>query len=97
MIPEGCPFVSFKCLPIESLYQILNRDTICAKIRLFSIIDNRNQGGNDLARSHFQFKKRQKELAKKKKQEQKRQRKLEKNSDTLEENPDQAQEDTESS
>jgi hypothetical protein len=41
-----------------------------------------------LARSHYQFKKRQKELAKKKKQELKRQRKLEKNIERTEENPD---------
>ena len=34
--------------------------------------------GDEMARSHFQFKKRQKELEKKKKQELKRQRKLEK-------------------
>ena len=36
-----------------------------------------NQKGNAMAKSHYQFKKRQKELAKKKKKEEKRQRKLE--------------------
>ncbi len=36
-----------------------------------------NQKGNAMAKSHYQFKKRQKELAKKKKQDEKRQRKLE--------------------
>jgi hypothetical protein len=37
-----------------------------------------SQGGDRLARSNYQFKKRQKELAKKKKQEQKRQNKVDK-------------------
>jgi len=36
-----------------------------------------DQEGNAMAKSHYQFKKRQKELAKKKKKEEKRQRKLE--------------------
>jgi len=36
-----------------------------------------DQEGNAMAKSHYQFKKRQKELAKKKKKEGKRQRKLE--------------------
>ncbi len=36
-----------------------------------------DQKGNAMAKSHFQFQKRQKELAKKKKKEEKRQRKLE--------------------
>ena len=35
-----------------------------------------DQKGNTMAKSHFQFQKRQKELAKKKKKEEKRQRKL---------------------
>ena len=35
-----------------------------------------DQKGNAMAKSHYQFKKRQKELAKKKKKEEKRQRKL---------------------
>ncbi|MFZ0133792.1 MAG: hypothetical protein WAK95_14725 [Desulfobacterales bacterium] len=41
-----------------------------------------------MARSNFQFNKRQKELAKKKKKEEKRQRKLEKNAAKTEENAD---------
>ncbi len=41
-----------------------------------------------MARSNFQFNKRQKELAKKKKKEEKRQRKLEKNAAKTEENVD---------
>ena len=49
-----------------------------------------------MARSHFQFKKRQKELEKKKKQEQKRQRKLEKKNIDSEENPNQPPDDGES-
>ncbi len=49
---------------------------------LFSVISDlidpaSDQKGYAMAKSHYQFKKRQKELAKKKKQEEKRQRKLE--------------------
>ena len=45
-----------------------------------------------MAKSHYQFKKREKELAKKKKQDLKRQRKLEKNNLGSEENLDPSQE-----
>ncbi len=55
------------------------------------IIKNNSQGGNKLARSNYNFKKRQKELARKKKQEEKRQRKLDKKTIKIEENPDQSQ------
>jgi len=44
-----------------------------------------------LARSNYQFNKRQKELARKKKKEQKRQRKLDKNTIKSEEDPNQSQ------
>jgi len=49
---------------------------------LFPVISNlidpsTYQKGNAMAKSYYQFKKRQKELAKKKKKEEKRQRKLE--------------------
>ncbi len=44
-----------------------------------------------MARSNYNFKKRQKELARKKKQEEKRQRKLNKKTITSEENPTQSQ------
>ncbi len=44
-----------------------------------------------MARSNYNFKKRQKELARKKKQEEKRQRKLDKKTIKIEENPDQSQ------
>jgi hypothetical protein len=54
------------------------------------------QKGDDMARSHFQFKKRQKELEKKKKKEMKRQRKLEKKNSESEENSDQSPVDEES-
>ena len=50
---------------------------------------NTNPGGSQLARSNFQFKKRQKELARKKKKEEKRKIKLEKNTTPSEENQDQ--------
>jgi hypothetical protein len=43
-----------------------------------------------LARSNYQFNKRQKELARKKKKDQKRQRKLDKKTIKPEENPDQS-------
>jgi len=49
-----------------------------------------------LARSNYQFQKRQKELARKKKKEQKRQRKLDKNTIKPEENPDPSQDASES-
>ena len=58
---------------------------------LIVIIKNNSQGGNKLARSNYQFNKRQKELARKKKKEQKRQRKLDKNTIKSEENPNQSQ------
>lgn len=41
-----------------------------------------------MAKSHFQFKKRQKELARKKKKEQKRQAKLSKKEQNMEDGPD---------
>ena len=44
-----------------------------------------------MARSNYQFNKRQKELARKKKKEEKRQRKLDKNFIKSEENPNQSQ------
>ena len=54
-------------------------------------IKNNRQGGHKLARSNYQFNKRQKELARKKKKEEKRQRKMDKNTIKPEENPDQSQ------
>jgi len=54
------------------------------------IIKNNSQGGNKLARSNYQFNKRQKELARKIKKENKRQRKLDKDTITSEENPNQS-------
>jgi hypothetical protein len=43
-----------------------------------------------MAKSHYQWEKRQRDLAKKKKQEEKRQRKMEKSKIKSRENPDQA-------
>ena len=57
---------------------------------LVAIIKNNSQGGDKLARSNYQFNKRQKELARKKKKEQKRQRKLDKNIIKSEEDPNQS-------
>jgi len=48
-----------------------------------------------MAKSHFSFKKRQKELARKKKQEEKRQRKLDKGKIEPEENSDEPQDEIE--
>ena len=55
---------------------------------IFTLIKHSSQGGDNLARSNYQFKKRQKELARKKKKEEKRQRKQEKNTISSEENPE---------
>ena len=58
---------------------------------LVVIIKNNSQGGNKLARSNYQFNKRQKELARKKKKEQKRQRKIDQKTDESEIQQDQTQ------
>ena len=59
------------------------------------VIGITGQGGSPLARSNYQFNKRQKELARKKKKEEKRQQKLNKTNATAEDNPDQPQDDGE--
>jgi len=53
-------------MPAEILFPVIS-----------DLIDPADQEGNAMAKSHYNFKKRQKELAKKKKKEEKRQRKLE--------------------
>jgi hypothetical protein len=58
---------------------------------LVVIIKKNSRGGNKLARSNYQFNKRQKELARKKKKEEKRQRKLDKKIIKAEENPNPSQ------
>jgi len=78
------------------LHNSLSSDLKPQKIPLIDpflvvIIKNNSQGGDKLARSNYQFNKRQKELARKKKKEQKRQRKLDKNTITSVENPNQSQ------
>ena len=60
-----------------------HQNTIMSDEILFPVISEfidpaTSQKGNAMAKSHYQFKKRQKEMAKKKKKEEKRQRKLEK-------------------
>ena len=52
---------------------------------------NNGLRGDNMAKSHYSFKKRKKELARKLKQEQKRQRKLDKNKIGPEEDPDNPQ------
>ena len=58
-------------------------------------ISNNGQGGDKLARSNYQFNKRQKELARKKKKEEKRQLKLDKNTIKPEDNENQSQDEEE--
>jgi hypothetical protein len=62
------------------------------QIYLLSITIKNNglRGDHTMAKSHYSFKKRKKELARKLKQEEKRQRKLNKAKLKPEENPDQA-------
>ncbi len=69
-------------------------DILCPVISDF--IDPADQKGNAMAKSHYSFKKRQKELARKKKQEEKRQRKLANKTvetDEIEEDPTPSTED----
>ena len=78
------------------LHNLLSSDLKPQKSSLINpflvvMIKNNSQGGNKLARSNHQFKKRQKELARKKKKEQKRQRKLDKDTINSEEDPNQSQ------
>jgi hypothetical protein len=58
-------------------------------------ISNNSQGGDKLARSNYQFNKRQKELARKKKKEEKRQLKLDKNTIKSEDNQNNSQDEEE--
>jgi len=58
----------------------------CRQYSFIDIKTNFGRGGDNLARSHYQFKKRQKELEKKKKKELKRQRKLDQKKEGSEEN-----------
>ena len=53
-------------MPAEILFPVIS-----------DLIDPADQEGNAMAKSHYNFKKRQKELAKKKKKEEKKKRKLE--------------------
>ena len=53
-------------MPAEILFPVIS-----------DFIDPADQKGNAMAKSHYSFRKRQKELAKKKKKEEKRRRKLE--------------------
>ncbi len=87
---RGCPFVLFEFIP---LYFAIIRPQKSPLIDPFLVVSLRNnsQGGNKLARSNYQFNKRQKELARKKKKEQKRQSKLDKKAMQPEETPDQSQ------
>ena len=83
-----------QCLNIVSERHVIRRSLNSKKsiqdTFLFVTINHNLQKGDDMARSHFQFKKRQKELEKKKKKDLKRQRKLEKKSVESEENSDQS-------
>ena len=79
-------FKAIKGIPCETgdafFIGRLHQTTIMLAEILFPIVSDlidpaTDQKGNAMAKSHFQFQKRQKELAKKKKKEEKRQRKLE--------------------
>jgi len=78
-----------------------HRTTIIPAEILFPVIGDRidpatDQKGDAMVKSHYQFKKRQKELAKKKKKDEKRQRKLENKMvepDETEKNPTPSMED----
>jgi hypothetical protein len=74
--------------PIRN-YKILSPKKILPEF-LFITIKINGLRGDNMAKSHYSFKKRQKELARKKKQEEKRQRKLDKNNDISEETSDQS-------
>ena len=69
--------------------------TVIRHLFLFTTIKHNSLRGDNMAKSHFSFKKRQKELARKKKQEEKRQRKLDKGKIESEENPDESQDEIE--
>ena len=77
--------------PSDSYYKILSPKKILSKF-LFITIKIKGLRGDNMAKSHYSFKKRQKELARKKKQEEKRQRRLNKNNDISEETSEQPQE-----
>ena len=77
--------------PSDSYYKILSPKKILSKF-LFITIKINGLRGDNMAKSHYSFKKRQKELARKKKQEEKRQRRLNKNNDISEETSEQPQE-----
>jgi len=80
------------CLVLSYTFTIRNHQILNLNKRLpidsFLVVNIKNniQGGNKLARSNYQFNKRQKEFARKEKKEQKRQRKRDKNSIRSEEN-----------
>ena len=62
---------------MSNLFFKVIKGITCETGDAFFIDPATDQEGNTMAKSHYQFKKRQKELAKKKKKEEKRQRKLE--------------------
>ena len=81
-------FRRIRTRPIRN-FTILNPKKILTKF-LFITIKINGLRGDNMAKSHYSFKKRQKELDRKKKQEDKRQRKLDKNTDISEETSDQS-------
>jgi len=82
------PFCLIKPYPAQIVIVRLNPDMVV-------VISNNSQGGDKLARSNYQFNKRQKELARKKKKEEKRQLKLNKNTIKSEDNENQSQDEEE--
>ena len=82
-------FLLIRTHPIRH-YQIFTPAKIPSKL-LFIMTWINDLRGDHMAKSHYSFKKRQKELARKKKQEEKRQRRMNKNKDISEETLDQSQ------
>jgi hypothetical protein len=86
---RGCPFVWFE-LGVTVKNKVRSQTFF-----LVVAISNDSHGGDKLARSNYQFNKRQKELARKKKKEEKRQLKLNKNTLKSEDNENQPQDEEE--
>jgi hypothetical protein len=79
------------CISPVLIYKILNPKKIPANFFLFIAVENNGLRGDNMPKSHYSVKKRNKELARKLKQERKRQRKLDKDSIKPEDASDQSQ------
>lgn len=75
---------AWMCVTIRSIHRVIN--VIPKKKRFFILYEGSDKRGSILAKQHYGYEKRQKEIAKQKKQEAKRLRRLEKKSNPSEEN-----------